>query len=390
MILTNRWAVLALLCYVRVVMGLQLQAVSALAPLIQADLRIDYTDLGVLVGLFMLPGIPLAIPGGVLATRLGDKPVIVLALAMMTAGSAVFGLTDSYAAAFAGRLFAGTGSVLLMVLLPKVGADWFSRRELGFATGLLIACWPFGIAVALVLLPFLADWFAWRGAIFVTALASGLALVLILLCYRSPPNAVAPAARRLWVISRHEIGLVMGPSVLWLLTNMGFMILLAFTPLLLVERGMSVAMAGTQTSWATLLPILSYPFFGWLLGRVGHEKLFVVLGTVLSAVPFLLLPLGGPAWLWLALYGAIYPATTVTVITLVTFLMSPQSRATGLGIFYAFCYVGLAAGPVVAGYVVDMTGSIPIAIWVGGAVWLLMAPAVLLVRNPERARGLSA
>jgi len=50
MILTNRWAVLALLCYVRVVMGLQLQAVSALAPLIQADLRIDYADLGVLVG----------------------------------------------------------------------------------------------------------------------------------------------------------------------------------------------------------------------------------------------------------------------------------------------------------------------------------------------------
>jgi len=40
---------------------------------------------------------------------------------------------------------------------------------------------------------------------------------------------------------------------------------------------------------------------------------------------------------WFAWRDAIYPATTVTMIALVILPLSPQSRATGLGIFHLFC-----------------------------------------------------
>jgi hypothetical protein len=45
-------------------MGFQFQPVAALSSFVVADLRVDYTTLGVLIGLYLLPGIVIAYPGG--------------------------------------------------------------------------------------------------------------------------------------------------------------------------------------------------------------------------------------------------------------------------------------------------------------------------------------
>ena len=186
MALTNRWAVLALLCFIRLVMGLQLQAASALSAFIVPELGLDYTQLGMLVGLFMLPGIPLSIPSGLLGARFGDKAVIAAALALMTAGSVMFGASDGFALAFVGRLLAGAGSVVLMVLLPTVTTDWFAGREISTATGLLVSSWPVGIAAALALLPPLATALSWPVAVYTTAASSAVAMALFSRCIARP------------------------------------------------------------------------------------------------------------------------------------------------------------------------------------------------------------
>ena len=62
--MTNRWAVLAILCLARMSMGLHLQVVAAVAPFLIADLGLTYAEIGVLIGIFMLPGVFLALPGG--------------------------------------------------------------------------------------------------------------------------------------------------------------------------------------------------------------------------------------------------------------------------------------------------------------------------------------
>jgi MFS family permease len=380
MVLTNRWAVLALLCFIRLVMGLQLQTASALSAFIVPQLGLDYTQLGMLVGLFMLPGIPLSIPSGLLGARFGDKAAIAAALALMTAGSVMFGASDGFALAFAGRLLAGAGSVVLMVLLPTVTTDWFAGREISTATGLLVSSWPVGIAAALALLPPLATALSWPVAVYATAASSAVAMVLFLALYRAPETHPSPASRRLWVITPIELRHLLGPSLLWLLTNMGFMVLMGFAPTLLVGQGFAVGEAGALVSLASLLPVLGYPVFGHLLDRSGRTGLFITCGTLASALPFLMLPLSGPAWFWLALFGLTYPAATVAIITLVTRVLSPASRSTGFGIFYAFCYLGMAAGPMLAGVVVDMSGRVDLSLWLGGLLWLMMLPTLLLTR----------
>ena len=67
----NRWTILAVLFTVRTVMGIQFQSVASTSPYLISDLAIDYTRLGVLIGLYNLPGVFLAFPGGLLGKRFG-------------------------------------------------------------------------------------------------------------------------------------------------------------------------------------------------------------------------------------------------------------------------------------------------------------------------------
>ncbi len=131
--LTNRWAVLGLMFLIGVSLPMQLQAVPALAPFIVAEAGLTYTDIGALTGLFMFPGIFLAVPGGLLADRIGEKLTLTIGLAVMLGSALLFVATESYAVMFLSRLLGGSGAVLLSILLPKVVTDWFVGKEIATA-----------------------------------------------------------------------------------------------------------------------------------------------------------------------------------------------------------------------------------------------------------------
>ena len=59
---SERWLILAVLFLARTAMGFQFQSVAALSPFLVDSLGIDYTQLGLLIGLYLLPGIAIAYP----------------------------------------------------------------------------------------------------------------------------------------------------------------------------------------------------------------------------------------------------------------------------------------------------------------------------------------
>ncbi len=85
----NRWIILAVLFTVRTVMGIHFQSVASFSPFLIEDLDIDYTRLGILIGLYHLPGVVLAFPGGLLGKRFGDKRVAMSGLVLMTIGALI-------------------------------------------------------------------------------------------------------------------------------------------------------------------------------------------------------------------------------------------------------------------------------------------------------------
>lgn len=87
--MSNRWAILTLLFSVRLAMAFQYQAVAALGPLVIRQYDATLVDLGLLIGLFLVPGIVFAIPGGGVARRFGDRRVVSTGLILMVAGGLV-------------------------------------------------------------------------------------------------------------------------------------------------------------------------------------------------------------------------------------------------------------------------------------------------------------
>mgnify|MGYP003310185846 CR=1 FL=1 len=74
--LKNRWSILTLFIFVRFVMGFQFQAVASVTPFLVTDLGVDYTQIGTLVGFYMLPGLVIALPGAMLANRFSDLTMV--------------------------------------------------------------------------------------------------------------------------------------------------------------------------------------------------------------------------------------------------------------------------------------------------------------------------
>ena len=106
----TRWLALAVLTAARTSMGFQFQSLASAAPPLVADLGLGYAEVGFLIGLYFLPGVALALPGGLLGRRFGDKRVVALGLALMAAGGALAGFAEGYATLAAGRTCRGRRS----------------------------------------------------------------------------------------------------------------------------------------------------------------------------------------------------------------------------------------------------------------------------------------
>src|SRR3954454_23271331 len=145
-----RWRMLLLLFVARTALGLQFQTIGSTAPFLRDALGIGFAEIGTLIGCYMLPGVVLSLPGGLLVRRFGDRRLCCGGLALMALGGVLVGVSHDFALALLGRLVSGTGSVFLGLSVTKMTTDWFSGREMVTAMGILVTSWPLGIALGLV------------------------------------------------------------------------------------------------------------------------------------------------------------------------------------------------------------------------------------------------
>ncbi len=372
----NRWAILAVLFAVRSTIAFQFQSVAAVAPLVTSQFGVGLADIGVLIGLYFAPGVVLALPGGAIGQRFGDKRTALGALLVMLAGSAMMAAAASWKIQIAGRLIAGAGSVILSVQLTKMLADWFAGKEIATAMAILVNSWPLGIAVCLLALPWIGTHYSVGAAHFgVAAFAAG-GLVMLAILYRPPADiAVAPttAAQRL---DRNATLAVIAAGLIWGLFNVGFAVIFSFGPAMLVERGWSIADAGSTISIVLWISVASVPLGGLLADRTGRPAAVVVASALLTALLTVLLPRTGHVLPTVIALGLISGLPAGPIMSLPARVLQPQARAFGMGLFFTMFFACMLLGPVVGGAVAKWAGSASAALDFGAAM-ILLCPVLL-------------
>jgi cyanate permease len=385
MIIQNRWMMLAVLFLARTAMALQFQTVASTGPFLIEALAIDFASIGILIGLYMLPGVVIALPGGVLGQRFGAKRVVLIGLVLMAIGGAVMGLSHAYWPMAAGRLISGTGAVLFNVMITKMIADWFAGREIVTAMGIFVSSWPFGLAVALMVFGPLAATQGYALVMHLGALACLVSFALVLLLYRDPPDMPAePVARFSLDLTRREWLTVSAAGLVWGFLNSSYIVLVSFAPDVFTQRGFSIADASLITSLLGWSFIPAIPLWSIVAERLKRPNLMMHAAFVVSALALATLPFAAAPLVPLGVLLVVPGAVPGLIMALPAQTLRAKGRASGMGVYYTVYYALMALVPAGAGLARDVSGSFAAPTLFAAGVMLLCVIALMLFHAAKR------
>ena len=353
----SRWTVLGILFIARASLGFQFQTVGSVSELMAGDLSLNFTQVGTLIGLFMLPGLILSLPTGYVGRFASDRTLVCLGLACLAAGGTLTAISDSFALAAIGRLICGAGFVVGTVFFTKMTTDWFSGKEIATAMSLLVMSWPFGIAFGQIVHGWLARSSSWQTAFYAASVLCLVGLTLVLLLYRAPSNSQRKASIDGGKLSRREFLLVSLAAIAWAAFNAAYIVYLSFAPHLLMQGGLGPIAAAATASLASWAMIVSIPACGQLADRSGRTDLILYTCLGFGAIALLLLPYSAASPALCLAVGLIGMAPAGIIMTLPAEALRPENRAFGMGVFFSLYFVITAPTPMIAGWLFDTTGS---------------------------------
>jgi sugar phosphate permease len=394
------WWVLVLLLIGGIINYLDRASLSLAAPEMIEELDLTTTDIGLMGTVFSWTYAVMQLPAGWIVDRFGSKPVYAISIALWSGAIAAMGACSRMPAFLAARVGLGIGEAPCFPTSAKITAAWFPRSQRGLATAFWDTSSKWGPALApLILIPVLTS-FGWRTLFYAAGAAGLLFSLLFWLTYRNPsrpadagpaPDAEtgagpaakeAPAggsARGSWMklfTERSIWGLMLGFfCTIWI-----WNIFLTFMPLYLLEtQGLKLESLGLYASIPWIGGIVGELAGGWVSNRLivrGVPALTVRRGliavcAVLAGVSVVFVPLAtGLTGTMITLTSALafVSAATGGAWTLAGDI-APQHLVGSVGAIQNFGgYFGGAFSPLVAGMIVDATGSWSLAFYSAGVI----------------------
>ena len=380
----NRWAMLALLFVARVGLGFQFQTMGSVGDPVAQDLHLSFAEIGTLIGLFMIPG-PLALLAGVASRYMSDRMLVAGGLLLLALGGASAAIADGFGLLAVGRLLCGTGFVISTIFFTKMVVDWFAGRELATAMAIVVASWPFGIAMGQVGHSWLAIVHGWRAPFVAASIYCLAAALLVLIAYRPPPTTTAAPASPSTMLTAREWSLTLIASVVWAAFNAAYIVYLSFAPRVLEASGIGALAAASTISLASWVVIFSGAVCGHIADRTGRSDLILAICLCCGMASLALLQHAAWAGAVSLAFGMLGMAPAGLIMALTGAAMAPQKRALGMGIFFGVYFLSSAPAPAIAGWLYDRTGDAFTPILFAIALFALTLAANFAFRFTQRA-----
>jgi predicted MFS family arabinose efflux permease len=382
-----RWIILAVLFAARAATGFQFQSVGSAARMLMQDLAIDYSAIGMLLGAYLLPGVIVAFPAGLLGQRFREKKLGLAGLALMAISGVALSFSEGFAVALVARTLGGVGATIVVLVATKMTTDWFDRREIVLAMSILQMSWPFGAMLALPIQAYIAQAWGWPAVMISGALFAAAVLCAFVFVSEPKQSLQQTGIGRSAKLSGAVLLTVTIAGMVWGAMNLACVFFFSYAPLLMVAQGLSSTVAASLTSLAIWFTILAIPSGGYLVHRSGRPVTAIVACSMIAAAALALFVAGVHPTISCLIFGIAVGPLSGAILSLPSKVLGSRERAVGFGVFYTCFYVLMAVGPLAAGHLQDVFGSPSAALIAGAALLVAIVPLSLtfvFLSNPLR------
>jgi MFS family permease len=352
------------------------------APMLQGDLHLSASQLGVLFSAFFGTYAIVQIPIGWVADRIGADRVLAVGLVLWAAATMLVGVVSSYVTLIALRLLLGLGEGTGFPCVSKLLAERVPIESLATANGVVGFGYLFGPAVGTFLGGLLMAKFGWRTGF--------LCFGALSLLWLWPWSRVIAARTKTGALAAYTptLGILLRQPALWgaclghFSTNYTFYFMLSWLPFYLVkERGFSTTNMAQLAGAAYVVTALCAYGGGWLIDRFirrGGSADFAHKGVmVVAQVGAVLCMLGMAVGEQPVAVAAIFAYQVLSGASSPSVFAIPQilagSKATGrwVGIQNAVGNCSGMVAPALTGFIINATGHFTAAFALSAAVSLL-------------------
>jgi len=351
--------------------------------------------------LFMIVHGGLYIITGRLTDRVGPRVVLSgcgfflgLGYVLMSQTSAIWHLYLSYG------VVAAIGMSAALIPVASTVARWFVRRR-GVMTGIALS----GVGVGTMVMPPVAIWlissYGWRTSYEVMGLMALVIIIAAAQFLKRDPAQVGQLPDGRNEVPEESLNLEVGgfsfqqvvcTRQFWLICVAYFGLGLFMQSIMvhivphIIELGIPAAAAANVLVVIGGLSIAGRLFMGSAGDRIGNRSVLVI-GFALAAAALAWLLVAGEMWmlyLFAIIFGVAYGSIAVVESPLVADLFGLSSHGVILGWVSFIIALGSAVGPVLSGYIFDVTGSYNLAFLicaVAGATGLI---SILLLKSTRR------
>jgi len=360
-----RWVMLALLWLLYMSFGASIRSLSPLVTPILADLKMSYSQMGLVMGSWQLTYIGAAFAAGFLIDKWGPRKALFWGAVVIALSSGLRYFSQCFGTFLPLVALFGLGGPMISTGCPKTISMWFRGRERGTAVGIYTTGpWIGGIIVLAVtnrwVMPLTGhSWrltFAFYGALLLAVAIIWWSLAKDLETAESSAGiAMKFVFLRLIRVRNVQMALVLG-----LLTFAVIHSFISWLPKILENSGFSPSMAGYLSS----IPLLAGVPTVLTIPRIipSHRKNTAI--TIMALVTL------ASIWMFFSLTGALaiaglflYGIGSCTLTPLITLILmdtpdvEPKYMGSASGLFFCISEIGGFMAPLVIGILVDWTGG---------------------------------
>jgi MFS family permease len=347
-----------------------------LLPAMAESLNLTYSQMG-LISTSNFVGYMFAVLFcGYISTKTGSRLLIFLALLLVAISMLLVSRANSFTTVAVIYTLTGVGSGASNVPMMALIASWFSARQRGKAAGFVVIGSGFAILLSGKLIPYLnqlGESDGWRISWMVLGI---IVLIISIICFvvirdtpaelglkpvdsntSSGPDTTPCFAEEPTSVSRKDIYHL---GAIYFLFGYTYVIYTTFIVTTLVqERGFSEAVAGNFWSWVGFLSLFSGPVFGTLSDKLGRKSGLIMVFTI-QMFAYLLVALSLPInflYLSIGCYGIVAWSIPSIMAAVVGDYVGPQKTARVFGFITFIFALGQIAGPAIAGFLAEKSGS---------------------------------